>query len=402
VGRWLASVALVGSLGCSESTKNGPPWQVELGGAAGASAVDAAGVANSGAGAGGTGGTAGRGAGGRGGEDSGHWTWAACGVIPSTEVDPGRVQYAPGTAITGGHPYVPDSNLWEMTGLAMSADGLTLVSMGGVTLAWDVAPDFSSSRATVVGHARPEWPKVDVSPDGRWIAISGDGRAVYSRNGEGTEPLKAPIVFDVAEPCFPLELRFSPDGQWIAGAGWDGVINVYRTSELRVPLEPTAEAVEPVASLPQKCGPVVEVLPGLMIGPTMRSAFSPDGLTLVTEAGSVYRTSDWQPVVESDLAPAPHGLRGGFEVSATGRHLISDGTRGNALPWGQFAAPFPKYSSDGQWFLAGATVAHVSSRWYVLDPAALVGIFAPNGDIIAAGADNSITRYCRQPSPAAP
>jgi WD40 repeat protein len=285
-----------------------------------------------------------------------------------------------------------------MTGLAMSADGRTLVSMGGVTLAWDVASELSSSRATVVQHARPEWPKVDVSPDGRWIAISGDGRAVYSRNGESTVFLQSPNALDLTEPCFPVEFRFSPDGQWIAGAGWDGAIDIFRVSELRVATEDRTEVVEPVASLPQKCGPPAQPIDGLNIGPAMRSAFSPDSLTLVTEAGSVYRTSDWQPVVETDLAPAPHGLHGGFEVSAGGHTLISDCAYADTQPCGQFAAPFPKYSSDGQWVVAGATVTHVSGQRHVLDPAALVGIFAPNGDVIAAGADNSITRYCKQPS----
>jgi hypothetical protein len=31
----------------------------------------------------------------------------------------------------------------------------------------------------------------------------------------------------------------------------------------------------------------------------------------------------------------------------------------------------------------------------VLDATALAGIFAPNGDVIAAGSDNSLTRYCK-------
>jgi WD40 repeat protein len=403
VGKWLAWVAFVASLGCAES---GPAPQVALGGAAGASPAAAGGFANTGAGVGGTYGGAGAGVGGgaagRGGQDSRGWTWAACGVIPSTEVDPFRVEHTPGSAIAGGHPHAPENYLWDMTGLAMSADGQSLVSMGGVTLVWDVASEFSSSRATVVGNARPEWPKVDISRDGRWIAISGDGRAVFSRSGEDAVFLRSPSALDVAEPCFPVELRFSPDGQWIAGAGWDGTIDVFRVSDLRVATGDISDVIEPVASLPQKCGAVVEVLDGLMLAPTMRSAFSPDGLTLVTEADSVYRTGDWQPMVETELAPYPHGLRGGFEVSAGGQGLASDCIQGDPQLCGRWAAPFPKYSSDGQWIVAGGTLTHRSGQGHVLDPAALVGIFTPTDDVIVAGPDNSITRYCKQPSPAPP
>ena len=32
----------------------------------------------------------------------------------------------------------------------------------------------------------------------------------------------------------------------------------------------------------------------------------------------------------------------------------------------------------------------------MLDATALVGIFVPNGDVIAAGADSSLTRYCKR------
>jgi hypothetical protein len=316
------------------------------------------------------------------------WTWAACGTIPSTEVA-GTTQYEPGSAIIGGHPYVPGyTSRWRMTGLAMSADGRTLVSMGGVVLAWAVEADFSASRATYVDHASPEWPKLDVSPDGRWIAISGDGRRVVSRSGAPWHQLGS--SFDVPEPCFPVDLRFSADGQWFAGAGWGGDIEVFRMADLETALP---GALEPIATLPVSCGPL-ESWGG---GAAMRIAFTIDGQALVTEAGGRYQAGDWHTLVPSG-GPSPHGLRGGFEVSAYGAPLVSDCShdqRTDEYECEPYAAPFPKFSPTGRWIVAGATLTHASGGTRVLDATARVGIFAPNGDVIAAGADSSLTRYCK-------
>src|SRR6188768_495147 len=111
------------------------------------------------------------------------WTWLACGTIPSTEVPP-FTEYSPGEAVVGGHPRsTPLDTVGRISALAMNADGGTLVSMGGVTLVWDVASAFGDSSAVYVDQATPEWPRVEVSPDGRWIAIFGDGRRLVSRDG---------------------------------------------------------------------------------------------------------------------------------------------------------------------------------------------------------------------------
>jgi hypothetical protein len=54
---------------------------------------------------------------------------------------------------------------------------------------------------------------------------------------------------------------------------------------------------------------------------------------------------------------------------------------------------FPKFSPDGSMVIAGGLLYGLGGRTF--DPDALVGTFAPNGDVIVAHADNSITRYCR-------
>jgi WD40 repeat protein len=303
------------------------------------------------------------------------------------------MRYEIGSAIDGGHPRTSDMDLWGITGLAMSADGLTLVSMGGATLVWDVASDFSASRAIYVDHGSPEWPKVDVSPDGRWIAISGDGRRVVSRTG--LVEFGFGSSFDAPDPCFPIELRFSPDGEWLAGAGWTGAIDVFRMADLEERATSGGGTLDATSSITANCAPGNPLVTGVRTA--TRSSFTPDGRTLVTEAGARYSTTDWQLLGGAVMDPAPHGLLGSFEVSVNGGSLVSDcavdvESRARDCRYG---APFPKYSPEGHWYVAGATLTHVSGETRVLDETAFVGIFAPNGDVIAAGADNSLTRYCK-------
>jgi hypothetical protein len=319
-------------------------------------------------------------------------TWTACGTIPSTVVSGLLPEYQPGEPIVGGHPYSPDLDASSrITALAMSADGLTLVSMGGMTLVWDVAPVFADSRATYVDHGSPEWPQLDISPDGRWITIFGDGRRVLSRDGV-RGPWLAGLLGSGAQ-CWPAEARFSPDGTWLVGASFGPGIDVFRVADLDGPAE---TELQPFVSLPAPCGPGA-FLPETF-GSTTRVAFTPDGQLLVTETGARYRTSDWQLESEPQGQPTSHGYNGALTVSVEGTPLLSDCTY-NSTSHGQDCTPqggrFPVFSSDGRWLLAGGTLTHVpSGETRVLDATAPVGIVAPNGDVIAAARDNSLTRYC--------
>lgn len=285
----------------------------------------------------------------------------------------------------------------------MSADGATLVSMGGVTLAWDVAPAFSESRATYVDHGSPEWPRVEISPDGRWIAIFGDGRRLVSRDGVG-----GPIIrrdFASAE-CWPAEARFSPDGQWLVGADFGPAIDVFRVADFEGASGPQPDGasgaqLEPVVSLTAPCGQLVAS--GFPLKATARVAFTPDGRALETETGAQFSTGDWRAITAGASAPRAHGYSGALELSATGAAILSDCEWDSAID-GQRCAPeagrFPRFSPDGSWVLAGGTLRHVvSGATLQLDATALVGIFAPNADVVLASADNSLTRYCRADFP---
>ena len=318
------------------------------------------------------------------------WSWTACGAIPSTEVPLStQYSYSPGDAVVGGYPRAAFPATPHITALAMSADGLTLVSMGGVTLVWDVAPVFSDSRASYVTTGAAERPRVEVSPDGRWLAIFGDGRVLVSRDG-----VPGPS-FTFGVECWPAEARFSPDGQWLVGSHFGPGIDVYRVADFEGALGDGQ--LQPVRSLPASCGEPTSYGPPL--GATARVAFTPDGRRLETETGAQFSTDDWQLVAEGGGAPSPHGFNGNFEVSADGASLTSDcpyDSDTGSLRCAPEAAPFPRFSPDGSWIVAGGTLRHVGSeRTLVLDPTAVVGIFAPNGDVIAASADNSLTRYCR-------
>ena len=323
-------------------------------------------------------------------EASQAWTWTACGTIPSTEV-PSSIEYDRGEAIVGGHPRsAPLDAVNRISALAMNADGGTLVSMGGVTLVWDVAPAFADSRATYVDRGTPEWPRVEVSPDGRWVAIFGDGRRLVSRDGMSGPSISAGFIAE----CWPAEARFSPDGQWLVGAGFGPAIDVFRVADFDV--APSAE-VQPVHSLAAPCGPIHPQL--APYASTSRIAFTPDGQRLATETGAQYSTDDWQVVRDRRGQPAQHGLDGSFELSAKGAALVSDCHYEKAID-GYRCAPergrFPRFSADGSWVLAAGTLRHIASgETRELDASAAVAIFAPNGDVIAASADNSLTRYCK-------
>jgi WD40-like Beta Propeller Repeat len=373
----LAVVAI--ALGCS-----GPPALPSGAASAGAASAGAASAGAASAGAAGSAGAAAA-------DASQAWTWTACGTIPSTEV-PSLIEYNRGEAIVGGHPRsAPLDAVNRISALAMNADGGTLVSMGGVTLVWDVAPAFADSRATYVDRATPEWPRVEVSPDGRWIAIFGDGRRLVSRDGMLGPSIYAGSTF--AE-CWPAEARFSPDGQWLVGAGFGPAIDVFRVADFDV--APSAE-VQPVHSVAARCRSIEAH--ETLYASTSRIAFTPDGQRLETETGAQFSTDDWRLVREGHGEPAQHGLDGSLELSARGAALVSDCHYEKAID-GYSCSPepgrFPRFSADGSWLLAAGTLRHVASgETRVLDASAAVGIFAPNGDVITASADNSLTRYCK-------
>jgi WD40 repeat protein len=231
-------------------------------------------------------------------------------IVAVVDLESGRMD------LLGGPP---PSSFGRMTGLAVSADGRTLASLGGAVLAWHLAPQFEESRAQYLFSAGLERPEVEVSPDGRWISASGDGRIVGSTSGE----ILFPPYGNPPNPCWPLEFRFSPDGKWAAGAGLNQGIEVFRMSAVegtgRMDLAQNLFADCTVSHI------------GIPIRFSERVAFTSDGEYLETETGKRYRTSDWQQVSEGSGNPVPHQMLGSLELSSTG-DAHSVGLRYRRLP----------------------------------------------------------------------
>jgi WD40 repeat protein len=294
-------------------------------------------------------------------------------------------EYEPGQAVVGGHPFSSGlDGASRITALAMSADGQTLASMGGLTLIWNVAPSFADSTAIYVDRGTPEWPRLSLSRDGRWLAISGDGWRLVSRDGVRGPRLSLPYGLGYDSSCWPAQVIFSPDGLWIAGTGFGPHIGVFGAADLEQPPE---SELEPIELLAASCGSS-----GLApIASTPRIAFTPDSQALVTETGARYRTSDWQLTKAPQGLPLGHGLNGALTISPDGTPLLSDCSE-TCEP---YPARYPDFSADGNWIVAGGTLTHVrTGNVQVLDASAAVGIFTPNGDVVAAAQDNTLTRYC--------
>jgi hypothetical protein len=292
--------------------------------------------------------------------------------------------------------------------LSMSADGAVLASnaANGVRI-WRVANRFEESTATEVASGAPEHPDVQVSPDGRWIARMGDGLRVFDvRDGSPVAPrLSTP---DPSTACPWPQIRFSPDGLSLAGTDWGPNIEIRDAREIGA-----GGSLAPRLGLPTA---------GCDRGASVRVAFSPDGKTLATSAPAFYRTSDWQQIPPFPAGTTPQGFgprdevkwapdgreilvsrgcqqRAGVAYSApmvctASAYAVSDGRRVETFR--DLTAPFPSYSPEGHWMVAGGTLLHrPSGEARVFDPAAGVALFAPNGDIIAGDSDLTLTRYCR-------
>ncbi len=75
-------------------------------------------------------------------------------------------------------------------------------------------------------------------------------------------------------------------------------------------------------------------------------------------------------------------------------YSLTDGTVIQTLP--QLTNNRAKFSPEGNWVVSGTTLLHLpDGQQRVLDPAAVLAAFVPDGDVIALLADNTLARYCR-------
>jgi WD40 repeat protein len=127
-------------------------------------------------------------------------------------------------------------HLWDVTGLAFSADGRRLASTSrgatpgreGSVRFWEVGA--GTGLPVLRGHTKYVYP-VAYSPDGRWIASGSWDKTVLlwdARTGEPCAKLRHPGAL--------FTLAFAPDSSWLAtGCGVDGQLRIWSlaTAEVR-------------------------------------------------------------------------------------------------------------------------------------------------------------------------
>jgi len=314
-----------------------------------------------------------------------------------------------GFAAVLGPPALPDASrpALPINHLALSRDGSLLVSnvMSFAAFALKVAPRFADSR--VVWSTSLEINlEVDVSADGKAVAVAGDGRGLYG-GMDGRILWQSPPPSAVVGPgiCLPIRLRFSPQMTWLAGNNYTRVVDVFDVRDLSRGTPPV-----PFLHLPSGCDAV---------------AFSRDDRLMATSGVALYQTAPtaegWRKLW-SAVVPAPpkddRSITDGFanDVSFSPDEtqlLVSRCTEPNAgcvvsllsvdtgavlrqLP--ELQSAHPSFSPEGSWIVAGGTLLHLASgdvRKLDPDLATTTALFTPDGDIIAGSADDVLTRYCR-------
>jgi hypothetical protein len=271
--------------------------------------------------------------------------------------------------------------------------------------ALNVAPRFADSK--VVWSASLEINlEVDVSPDGKTVALAGDGRGLFGGvDGRILWPSPPPPPEIGPGICLPIRLRFSPQMTWLAGNYYTRVVDVFDVRDLARGTPPV-----PFLQLPSGCDAV---------------AFSRDDRLMATSGGALYQTArnaeGWRKLW-SAIVPAPpeddrtitSGLANDVSFSPDETQLlvsrcteisagcvvsllsVDTGAVLRQLP--ELQSPHPSYSPDGSWIVAGGTLLHLASgdvRKLDAAMATTTALFTPDGDIIAGSADDVLTRYCR-------
>ena len=310
----------------------------------------------------------------------------------------------PGMTAILGPPLHSDHRLDPIWTLAISRGSVLAVATAGVVFGIRVAPQFEESPTPWSIVAGDSAFVGDISDDGRWASAAGDNRVLYSAvDGRLAWPSRLPSAnVDSAG----TQLRMSPQGNWAAGASYEGTMDVFALGDA------TRMPWLPVSVLPMGCQEA--------------AAFSRDEKMLATSRPSLYRfdatTADkWQPVWShpSNSAPPVFPGLGNWltdvrfspdETALVVSHcdhvlpancaatLYKAATGEVIQTLADLTAPRPSFSPDGSWIVAGAKLLHLpSGDTRSLDSSLplTAAVFTPEGDIVVGAANVVLARYCR-------
>jgi hypothetical protein len=309
---------------------------------------------------------------------------AAVWTIPSGQVALFDLPSGDPLEVLGAIP-IPTPIDGQTNDMAASADG-THFLVG--TMMWRIDPDFVQSNIVSIQQSGIRLDDA-FSPDGTEYVVSGDLFDGIESTDTGAL-LDQPNAPPPGVPdCFVTGARLSPHNDWFLVGADDNSVHVLNISDnTQVARLPTA-------------------------GCDGRAVFNGDETLVVTTDPALYRVSDWSAVWNSasaDDAGSGGGLWDDVQIrpnaseilvshcaTASCLHALFSLTDGNVLQsLSELTGRRAKFSPEGNWVVSGTTLLHLpDGQQRVLDPAAVLAAFVPDGDVIALLADNTLARYCR-------
>lgn len=309
------------------------------------------------------------------------WEWSECGVfVPPDDTERTAREER------------------QVFGVSISPDAATMVVTDVYTAsAYRIAPDFQASTLLWQSDTGLELTS-EFSPDGSMVAISGDGRQLLAADTGARlfGPIPPP---GINIGCNQAYFRFSHDGRFVAGGGYQFGVDVYDVSGHALAATLASQGCDSAA------------------------AFSPDDSLIATGKPELYRASDFTRIWPESLEKDPPDqfawatwvqfISEGKELvvstcraeprSPDGRqfacdHVMHSVETGAAIGRsGEPTSSFAVLSQDGRFYVDTHSVydrLRSGDSLLRAEQDIHAAAFAPNGDVIAAVKGGSLHRFC--------